>query len=437
MVSMLPWLAAGMAVLVSPDHLRLWGNLAGRAGSGFWWAVLGAAAVYALTALGYRRLARSVPGDGGCLSALRIQGGSVAVALLLASRLALTVGLSTGVLVTAGFVFNETFLYWFPNFGFAFLCLAVVVLVHLGGYDMAEKTQLILLVTAVAGLTLLTAIGFWHRPAQGAFGPATISGVGLSTLLSSLLLFVGFDLGIHRSEQGQGAGTVATTMLMVLGLTVIVLGLWGTVSLMFVAADRLAESFIPYTLAARGIGGQSGRILIGVVLIAGTLCAVSALVAAVGRTAASLAQLEMLPKWCRGSKRRNVFPTLAVAVAVAAMMAGGFAGTAKLERFIQAGFLLWLLNAAMVHLAVFRTDGFKASAAGRLRVRQAVWLHPAAAAVLSAAAACLIITDAKRLLVLGYLLTWWSGILVVLLFARLANRRSQALQKKQHPSATT
>lgn len=433
LISMLPWLAAGMAVLVSPDHLRMWGNLAGRVGPGFWWAVLGAVAVYALTALGYRRLARSAPGDGGYLSALRIQGGWVAVALLLASRLALTVGLSTGVLVTAGFVFNETFLYWFPNFGFAFLCLAVVVLVHLSGYDMAEKTQLILLVTAVAGLTLLTAIGFWPRPAQAAFGPATLSGVGLPTILSGLLLFVGFDLGIHRSDQVQGAATITTTMLMVLGLTVIVLGLWGTVSLVFVSADRLAESFIPYTLAARGIGGQSGRILMGVVLIAGTLCAVSALFSAVGRTAASLAQLEMLPKWCRGSKRRNVLPTILVAVVVAVMMAGGFAGTPKLERFIQAGFLLWLLNAAMVHLAVFRTYGLKPPTASQLRARQAVWLHVTAAAVLGAAAVCLTITDAKRLLVLVYLVTWWSGILVVL----LVNRRWHALKKKQHPSAAT
>ncbi len=41
----------------------------------------------------------------------------------LATTFSLAIFLSTGMLVTAGFTFNETFLYWFPNFGFSAILL--------------------------------------------------------------------------------------------------------------------------------------------------------------------------------------------------------------------------------------------------------------------------------------------------------------------------
>jgi hypothetical protein len=34
--------------------------------------------------------------------------------------------LATGLLVSSGFAFNEIFVYWFPNFGFAYLFLAIL-----------------------------------------------------------------------------------------------------------------------------------------------------------------------------------------------------------------------------------------------------------------------------------------------------------------------
>ena len=85
--AMLSGIAAGMGLLVSPDHLRMWGNLAGQLGPGFWLAVVGAVLVFAWSAGSYRRLAIASAGDGGYLSNLRLRFGFAGVALALASRL--------------------------------------------------------------------------------------------------------------------------------------------------------------------------------------------------------------------------------------------------------------------------------------------------------------------------------------------------------------
>lgn len=275
--AMLPWLTAGMGLLVSPDHLRIWGNLAGHIGPGFWMVALGAMAVYAPTVTCYRRLAPSVSDSGGYLAALQAQGGFAAVALALTSRLVLTIGVSIGVLVTAGFVFNETFVYWFPNFAFAFIYLSVIALVLCLEYGLAEKAQSVLLGITLLGLVILVVSGFLQPGPQPAPDALPSSGVGLRAVSTGLLLFVGFDLGIHRVEQARDTGTGTRMMFVVLMIIMVLLSLLGTVFLEHVPAKRLAGAFMPYTVAARTIGGQPGRILMGIVVIAGAGCAVISL----------------------------------------------------------------------------------------------------------------------------------------------------------------
>jgi amino acid transporter len=193
----LAWLAAGMGLLISPDHLRLWGNLAGHIGTKFWIVAVGTSALFALTVASYRRLAASGENADGYLSALHARGGLTAISIALTSRLALTIGISTGILVTAGFVFNETFVYWFPNFAFAFLLLALVALVLLIGYGLAEKVMAVLLGIAVLGIVILVLSGWIQMGPEAAPEAFPPSGFGLGTVSTGMLLFVGFDLGIH------------------------------------------------------------------------------------------------------------------------------------------------------------------------------------------------------------------------------------------------
>jgi amino acid transporter len=423
--AMLACLAAGMALLVSPDHLRLWGNMAGHIGPGFWIAAIGVAAVFAPTGASYRRLALSRAGAGGYLAALKVQGGLTAVALALTSRLALTIGLSTGILVTSGFVFNETFVYWFPNFAFAFILLALVALVFCRGYGLAEKILTALLATTLLGLVALVLAGVLQMDPEALQDAAPASGCGTGAAFTGLLLFAGFDLGIHRGARARD--TVASTRMMpvVLGISLVLLSLWGAASLAHVPANRLADSFIPYTLAARQIGGQTGRILVGVVVIAGTGCAVISLFSATARMISSLARLDMLPRFCGGSAQRNVLATSVLALAIAAMMAAGVAGAPELEVFIRAAFLLWLLHVVLVHLAAFNTHGPNASTGLHAWSRHLRWLFVTAAILLAAGAVYLWVTDNHRVPLLKYMMAVWSGGALVLFLARLAKKHKR------------
>jgi len=413
------WLAgtiAGMGLLLSPDHLRLWGNQAGRLGPLFWLAALGAAGLCALSIHSYNRLAATRTGGGGYLAALHGWGGNAAMGLALGSRAVLATGLATGILVTAGFVFNETFAYWFPNFGFAFLCLATAAVAHLWGYGAVAKLQAGLLAVALAGLTGLIVAGFWNLGAQPMVTADSSSAAPPGTLAGVWLLFVGFDLGIRPNDRHEDRKMRSIGMLTAVGIILVLLCLWGTVSLAHVPSDRLAGSFIPHTLAARKIGGQAGRILIGIVGIAGTVCAAMTLISAVARMTTALAKLQLLPRFLEGSGRRNLPAVIFTAGTVAVLMAAGVAGQQALEVFIRAGFLLWLLHIGLVHLAAYGATHSQASGATDAQA-QGGWtaaIQIPAGLLAMAATVRLWFADEQRGLLAVFMLAGWAGTAAIL-----------------------
>ncbi len=415
-----------MGLLVSPDLLRMWGNLAGHLGAGFWLAVIGAVIVHASSAGSYRQLTSAFEGKGGYLSGLQQRFGIAGVALALASRLSLAAGLSTGVLVTAGFVFNETFVYWFPNFAFAFICLGAAALVHLGGYRLAQNVQTAMVALAMLGLLVLTVTGIWDAGPPQSPDPLPPRDFGLITVLGSLLLFVGFDFGAVDKSQAADRNNGPATMTAALVASAIVLGLWSAVSLAHVQAERLADSFIPYSLAARQIGGQLGRYLIGMVVIAGSLSAVIALFNATARMMADMARLAMLPRFCQGSNRRNLMAVILLTVVVAVMMAAGAAGGPALEVYIRAGFVMWLLHLTAIHLAAFTG---KYTTHNRLPpsllFHRRMTIVPALL-VMGAGAACLWAMDAERWLLSIHILTTWLGVMAALYLIHRATIKSRS-----------
>jgi len=420
---------AGMGLLVSPDHLRLWGNLAGQLGPFFWFAALGAVGLYALSTDGYKRLAAIRPVSSGYIEALHSWGGEAAAALALGSRLVLTLGLVTGVLVTAGFVFNETFVYWFPNFAFAFLWLAAVALSLLWGYRAAEKVQAGLLAVALAGLAMLIVVGFWKMGVQPLAKVASSSVATPGTLAGALLLFVGFDLGIQPSNRTNDPNKRLVGMRAALGIALVFLGLWATISLAHVPPDRLAGSFMPHTLAARKIGGQTGRILIGIVVIAGAGCASMALFSAVARMATTLARLRLLPRFLEGSGQRNIPAVSLTAGSVAGLMAAGFAGQPELEVLIRAGFLLWLLHIALVHLVAYRATQRYTSGSTDVQRRWQALLHIPAGLLAMAGTVCLWLVDEQRGSLTLYMLAAFFGTTAMLYAGRWAWPHQSSIEK--------
>jgi len=125
-VMALAWFAG---LMLSPNTQALLGNLAGML-QGYLgvWLLLGACA-YVLNLRSYRALIGR-PGSHAELSVSHRNAWGDLPALLipLSGRLVTTLAAATGLLVTAGIVFNEAFIYWFPNFAFAFILLGVLFL---------------------------------------------------------------------------------------------------------------------------------------------------------------------------------------------------------------------------------------------------------------------------------------------------------------------
>ena len=79
----------------------------------------------------------------------------------------------------------------------------------------------------------------------------------------------------------------------------------------FVAPARLAESTVPHMVAARAIGGASGRVVMGVVVLAGTCATVHALLSAGAHMLAGMAEHGLLPAWLRWRQARPALLVLA------------------------------------------------------------------------------------------------------------------------------
>ncbi len=271
-----------------------------------------------------------------------------AMTLLLTSRVALVLLLPTGLLVTAGYAFNEIFLYWFPNFGFAFLLLGIVTLLHLAGEKFALKIQPLFAIVAVICLVILSIAGLG--------GPASSQPISVdigftftpSLLAGALLLFLGTDYVTPQHERDSRLPALAALL-----LCVFVFLFWAMLSLQYVPAEKLAASTLPHMLVARAILGEPGRLLMGMAIIAGTCAAVNALFHLATGAMAGLARRHLLPGHPAGTLRRRRM-VLLFALVIGSLMAGGLAGYEILETYIEASLLLWLLLLGMQCLAAGR-----------------------------------------------------------------------------------
>lgn len=347
-------LAAG--VMLSSESLVILGNNMGLAGVCFLAVVLLAAIVHLSTTLCYGELFSLFPGPGGEARYIKeALGFTPALVLPLCSRVVFTVCGATAILATAGYVFNEVFVYWFPNLGFSFCLLGFLLAINLLGQRVSAAAQITFVAVAVSGLIFLSAVGLFglekaselvKTPIQPFFSMTRV-------VLLGLVLFIGFDLAASvRSDRGMQATTLIGSMVAGIVLVGIVFCLWGLVSIGYVPLERLAEITVPYATTARAVMSQKGRIIVGIALLAGTCSAVNALLFAVSRMIAGMATHGLLPPFLGLARDRAAVPLLILTLATAGMMARGMAGEPELEVYMRGGLLFWLLNYAAVHLSV-------------------------------------------------------------------------------------
>lgn len=259
-------------------------------------------------------------------------------ALIIASRMSLVLLLPTGMLVTAGFTFNETFIHWFPNFGFSFLLLATILVLHLIGEKIAAAIQPVFIGTTFICLMLLSIYGAGGSTEIQTISaePPFLSIVPLTA--TTLVLFLGYD-----PVNGQTATQNRTYYWGAVGIGCLLFAFWALASLTNVDSAELAHSTIPYSLAARGILGQPGRVIIGIAIISGTLGCVNGLFILANRSLVPLIENFFL-RFPSGRILKNRIYPLFFSVLIGAFMAIGMAGSDDLEIYIRGALMLWLLT---------------------------------------------------------------------------------------------
>ena len=346
------FLAFALGVMLSPDTLILLGNTLGREGYAALSGLLVAGGLHVLTAWTYGRL-------GLYPAASRVEsrvlhtafGPLVATVLPMCARVVYTVAAATGILAIAGYVLNEVFVYWFPNLGFSFCLLGMVVGLTLAGPRVARLAQLSYVALALGGLLCLATMGLLgcgHAPPV--FEVTSSSFVTVRSLLAGLFLFVGFELALFTTPStAETPSPPGRLMALSIVLAALVFCVWGTVSIRCVTPARLAESTVPHMVTARMIGGDRGRVVMGVVVLAGTCATVHTLLSAGSRMLAGMARHGLLPAWLGWRQARPAL--LVLAAGPAAMLALGMAGEPETEMYTKAGLLFWLLHYAAMHLA--------------------------------------------------------------------------------------
>ncbi|MHC1742524.1 MAG: hypothetical protein AB9873_05775 [Syntrophobacteraceae bacterium] len=343
--------AIAIGLLLSPESLTKLGNGIGQSGAHFLWLIAFTALAYLANAWSYDRLQHFLQGttvESYPLGSLLGRRGSHLLPLV--TRLPAFVCYGTAVLATAGFVFNEVFVYWFPNFAFAFLLLGLLLVVCLITPRAALMLQSIFSGVAIAGLIALIVAGFagWSKAPL----PETMAtgALGMRPAILCLMLFMGFELAIYGPPARVRHYPVSRFV--VAALAVLFL-LWTVVSIHFVPLQNLVESSLPHMLTARSILGETGRGIMGIVVLAGCCGVVNGSLLAMYGLASDLLRFDERDdstpgKWITPGR----IGILLLAGGMAVALASGQAGEPELEVWLRGSALLWLLGYAVFHLAL-------------------------------------------------------------------------------------
>lgn len=331
--------ALGAGWLLSPESLVIAGNSAGNMG----WFTLPVLTIAALLLGSSGKLLKhpQLPNHAGReLEILTNLTGTIpAVSLILVSCIPLTILAATALLVTSGYTFNEVFLYWFPNFGFSFLLLGLLTALQFFPDKIVFKAQVVFVSIAVLGLSFLALSGIsaGGKPVTEALQqPADFSSTSSAVLL---LLFAGSTLTTNSKRP---------FLIPITGC--VILGLWISVSLLYVNPERLASSTIPYMTAARKVMGDPGRQIMGVVVISGTCAALTTLLILCKQMLGNCIQTNAGKALLSAKQQRWLFPPL-VALATGVLMAKGLAGDELLEILLHGALILWLMYYSLLCLS--------------------------------------------------------------------------------------
>ena len=427
-------IAVAIGLMLSSESLTLLGNSVGVAGISFLIFIPAALLLHGVTALSFGELMSTFPGPEGEVRFIRMALGPVfAIVVPIGGRVLFTVCAATGILATAGYVFNETFLYWFPNLGFSFCLLGILILINLMGTKFSEIAQIIFVALTLLGLLVLFIVGLSgleNAPLTSENVSPSFIHIARAALLAPVL-FLGYDLaGMTIATTKTHPIDLVKVMVGGLFLAALIFYLWGIVSLKYVSPDKLADTTIPYTMTAKAIMGQKGRILMGIVILSGTCAAVNALFMAVSRMVAGMSAQGLLPSILGAARNRAPIPLVLLGIGTGAMMAVGMAGEPVLEVYIRAGMWLWLFNYAVIHICILIASRRIPDKSRQVQIRGIRVFPIIASAVLIMILFGLLWTDDESILLIKSIVLVIAGLSFYgLLWVRFGSKRTGLLKQ--------
>jgi len=261
------------------------------------------------------------------------------------------------------------------------------------------------MLVALFGLIVLIIAGFFLTPPP----PATASEPApspslLRTALMAMLLPIGYELALFSNGELSGKRQKSPAAAIFLGSLILLL--WGIVSLRWISPSILAQTTIPYTVAARTILGQEGRVIMGIVILAGTAGAVNSLFGGVSRMLAAITSAELLPAVFGDKYFKGRFTPLLLTAATATMLLTGMAGSSHLDAFLRGSLILWLIHYAALHFAYFKDRRHETPRQGRRS-------HLAVTVVLALVASGLLVTDEERKVVVSFMIVMVGSVLIL------------------------
>jgi len=408
--SLWPLWAYALGLMVMPDNLALSGQLAGQLGIFAPLILAAGVLVYFSYASSCVNLSAILSNAGGQRFGNHTNLANWLVYYPLVVRILAAVLLSTGLTVSSGFVFNEVFVYWFPNFAFAFMLLAGLVGLQLLGNAYRKKVQIIFVGTVLLGLAALIVMGLIGSLFRDMPQPSAEQPMALSGLFLPLLLFIGFDMAILQKGNPPGSSSaIRKSLKSGIAVFAVVMIFWSMTAVLHVDGQRLAGSSIAHLIIAREIGGQAGRLIMGLMIIAGTCAALNALFESVAGLTITLSQHRRLPqmRWLPQAM------VLGMAAVAAALMANGLAGEDLLEVLIRAVLLLWLGQYGLVTVLLLLQTTQASGPKNHWSHKPSLFQLVIAAIVTFGTIFVLVLTDDQPMLIVGIMIL---SVLAMLVF---------------------
>lgn len=409
-------LAFGIALFLSPDFLTIFGNGLGMGGVWFLCLLIMVFTFHAYTIKSYDDFYSNNPGLNNEYALISSSLGNITgfiFSFIIKALLAVCMGV--GLLATAGYAFNELFVRWFPNMGFTLLALGMLFFIGLFSSRVVKICQLVFVSISMSGIILLSIIGFFSSVDSP---PISLNVEFFQTnnmpyIFICFVLLMGFEMANTYEERKLSNRFSLNITMVSLILGFIVLFVWGVVSLMYVAPERLSDTYIPHLITARAINGIYGREIMGLVVIFGSLGAVNALLSYVSSIGGRVFSKELPFKIDK--QRYRLFSFVILILTIAVLLISGMAGEPEFETFTRGSIYLWLLNYGAVHLAMFVLK-VKTGGRGILSLPLKYYGNLMASLFICALYCGLVLTDHETVLILKFTGIISGGALLLYLF---------------------